>query len=383
MNTAFRFCVVLLIVVFNLPCLAVAQQIRFSGQASGWLQYAPDLWMNFSAGGRYIPQLNARIPLKRERLFDFEASAHIFGTMDARLFSYSEVDGKIKGYRGWARYSNHRMELRLGLQKINFGSAQMLRPLMWFDRIDPRDPLQLTDGVKALLWRYYFLNNANIWVWGLYGNSSLKGYEVTPTVKRVPEAGGRLQLPLPKGEVALSYHFRTTDPANLSFPGTSLLFDQMGEHKVGFDVKVDVGVGLWLEAAWTRFNRNMGIYTHQEMVTVGTDYTFGIGNGLAAVFEQFIYANDQDAFTFSHNTTYSAFSLSYPLNIFDHLSAMTFYNWRESQSYFFLTWQKQLNHFSCYVMGYWNPQTFTLPAMGNNTNRFAGKGVQMMVVWNH
>ena len=68
------------------------------------------------------------------------------------------------------RYSSDQFELRLGLQKINFGSASMLRPLMWFDQMDPRDPLHLTDGVWGLLARYYFLNNANIWLWGLYGN---------------------------------------------------------------------------------------------------------------------------------------------------------------------------------------------------------------------
>ncbi|GAI27146.1 unnamed protein product, partial [marine sediment metagenome] len=52
---------------------------------------------------------------------------------------------------------------------------------MWFDRIDPRDPLQLTDGVYGLLLRQYFLNNANIWVWGLYGNDDLRGWEYLPS----------------------------------------------------------------------------------------------------------------------------------------------------------------------------------------------------------
>jgi len=55
----------------------------------------------------------------------------------------------------WIRLSTKQFELRAGLQKINFGSATLLRPLMWFDKIDPRDPLQLTDGVYALLARYY------------------------------------------------------------------------------------------------------------------------------------------------------------------------------------------------------------------------------------
>ena len=82
---------------------------------------------------------------------------------------------------------------------------------MWFDRIDPRDPLQLTDGVWALLLRYFFLNNANIWLWGLYGNDDVKGWEFLPTVKDDIEFGGRIQVPVPLGELGLSYHHRRAD----------------------------------------------------------------------------------------------------------------------------------------------------------------------------
>ena len=49
----------------------------------------------------------------------------------------------------WLRLSTSRFEARVGLQKINFGSATLFRPLMWFDSLDPRDPLQITDGVYA------------------------------------------------------------------------------------------------------------------------------------------------------------------------------------------------------------------------------------------
>ena len=93
--------------------------------------------------------------------------------------------------------------VRGGLQKINFGSANLLRPLMWFDQIDPRDPLQLTDGVWGILGRYYFLNNANIWVWGLIGNDQRKGWEVIPSVKNKPEFGFRVQMPIPGNYLSL------------------------------------------------------------------------------------------------------------------------------------------------------------------------------------
>jgi hypothetical protein len=72
-------------------------------------------------------------------------------------FNSFSSNGDIKPYRLWARYSTSQLEIRAGLQKINFGSANILRPLMWFDQMDPRDPLQLTDGVWGILGRYYTL----------------------------------------------------------------------------------------------------------------------------------------------------------------------------------------------------------------------------------
>ena len=393
MRTGFLFHIACLVALCICPCTGMAQdtvahnrslqQLRFSGQFSGWMQYTPDVQMDFASGGRYLPQINYRIPFKNKRLLDFEASAHLHGTLSARLFDSTRFDGKIKEYRLWARYSNHRLEVRAGLQKINFGSAQMLRPLMWFDRIDPRDPLQLTNGVWGLLGRYYFNNNANIWFWSLYGNDDPKGYEAIPTLKKIPEAGGRIQLPVPGGEAAATYHYRVTDPAQLFPPGVPLPHDRIGEHKVAFDIKANVVVGLWLEASWSRFNRSLGVFTNQEMITAGTDYTFKVGNGLVTTFEQFIYSYDQNAFEFAHNTTFSALSLLYPINAFDSMSAITYYNWTDNKGYFFVTWQKQLNRLSCYVMGYWNPKVYSLPGQGSNGNRFAGKGIQVMVVWNH
>jgi hypothetical protein len=237
--------------------------------------------------------------------------------------------------------------------------------------------------VWGLLGRYYFHNNANIWLWCLYGNRDPKGYEAASTVKNVPEVGGRIQLPVPKGEAALSYHYRVADPAKLFPPGMPLPHDQIGEHKVGFDIRANAILGLWLEASWSRFNRDLGLFTNQEMVTAGADYTIGVGNGLLATFEQFIYSYDKNAFAFAHNTAFSALSLSYPINAFHNISAITYYNWTDAKNYLFLTWQKQMNRLSFYVMGYWNPKIGTLPGQGIDGNRFGGKGAQVMVVWNH
>jgi len=86
---------------------------------------------------RYIPTLNYQVKQKHDNLIDFEVSANINGAGGFHPFDTGYADGKIKPYRVWARYSSRQFEIRLGLQKINFGSATMLRPLMWFDQLDP------------------------------------------------------------------------------------------------------------------------------------------------------------------------------------------------------------------------------------------------------
>ncbi len=177
-----------------------------------------------------------------------EASLNIYGTIAAHPFDTANYNGDIAFYRAWVRYSSSHWELRAGLQKINFGSATLLRPLMWFDQIDPRDPLQLTNGVWGLLSRYYFPNNANLWLWALYGNEKPRPWDIGKTNQWIPEAGGRFQYPVPKGEIALSYHYRNADTRDL---GPAIpVYEKVPENRIGLDGKIDLAVGLWLEGTW-------------------------------------------------------------------------------------------------------------------------------------
>ena len=153
----------------------------FKGQAIGWTvasQMEEPSWgtriradtekvWRGQAGLRYLPEIQFHAPIKKDYSFDAEISANIWGSGLYWSADSTIWDGDLRPYRAWMKFSGEQFEVRGGLQKINFGSASMLRPLMWFDQIDPRDPLQLTDGVWGILGRYYFLNNANIWVWGL------------------------------------------------------------------------------------------------------------------------------------------------------------------------------------------------------------------------
>ena len=377
--TTFRGCIGLLWVI-ALPVMA-QDSLLFKGQASAWALYGPDNDLQVWAGVRYIPQLNYSIPLAEKSLVDFEMSANISGMAGFNPFDTGQVSGEIKPYRIWARYSTSQFELRAGLQKINFGSASMLRPLMWFDRIDPRDPLQLTDGVWGLLGRYYFLNNANIWLWGLIGNEKPKTWEIGGTKKWFPEFGGRFQAPVPKGEAALSYHFRMADTRGLDTSFAA--YPEVAENRIGIDGKWDLGIGLWIEGCWISKNKNAGSFTNQEILNGGIDYTFGIGNGLNLILEQLVVSNDEKPFEFSHTLTFTGLSLSYPLGISDNLGIIIFYDWTHDAFYNFVNWHKQFNRISLYLMAFWNPEEYLIPQQGDSQNLFAGKGLQLMVVWNH
>jgi len=164
---------------------------------------------------RFLPSLSIGKNLNSNLKFDSEISFDSYLNYQYAGSGSDASDSKIKPYRLWIRLSSERFELRAGLQKINFGSASALRPLMWFDHLDPRDPLQLTDGVYGLLGRYYFQNNANAWLWVLWGNDKTIGWETVPAVRKIPEFGGRMQFPVPKGEVAFSYHHRTANLAGV------------------------------------------------------------------------------------------------------------------------------------------------------------------------
>jgi hypothetical protein len=368
------------LILFVPKDLSAQDSLDFSGQASVWALYNGGSKLPLYVGGRYIPQVYYGVPLKNDRKIDFDVSVNMNGSIGIHPFDSLRSTGLLKPYRLWIRYSTPQFEIRAGLQKINFGSASLLRPLMWFDEVDPRDPLKLTDGVWGVLGRYYFLNNANIWIWGLYGNRDPRAWDFAGTTKNTPEAGGRIQIPVPSGEAALSFHHRIADTRGSEYV---LGYRRIAENRIGFDIRLDLLAGIWFEGSWVNRRKDLGIYTNQEIFNIGLDYTFGIGNGLYAIYEQLLVSNDENAFRFDNTITFSLLSLSYPIGLFDNISGIVYYDWGNSDIYSFINWQKQFNNITIYFMGYWNPVKYNLPSLKGEQNLFAGKGIQVMLVLNH
>jgi hypothetical protein len=362
---------------------ACGQILSVHGQVSGWTSLNPDNAQVAQSGLRYVPELSIGKGLDNDLSADIDLSLNGVGSASSVKNQHPEYEGSIKPYRASFRLSSNRFEIRAGLQKINFGSATLFRPLMWFDRVDPRDPLQLTDGVYALLARYYFADNANVWLWGLYGNNETKGWEIVPTPKRTVEYGGRLQIPASTGEIGVTYHHRVANLAGLPGFPVGRMADQIPENRYALDGKWDVGVGVWFEAVLVHQQTEFPGLKYQLQWTVGADYTFDVGNGLDILTEYFRSENPANAFGPATGIGFSAWSLNYPLGLVDRISGILYRDWTNREWYRFASWQRTYDDWALYFIGFWNPDILQLNGNQGVGSTFAGKGIQLMVVFNH
>jgi hypothetical protein len=361
------------------------KHITINGQLTTWGVAQLENNVPWQLAGRFVPTILGNFALAPQSKLDFEASLNINGSINFDGLKYDNVTGQLKPYRVWVRYSGQNWEMRAGLQKINFGSAKMFRPLMWFDGMDVRDPLQLTDGVYGALGRYYFPNNANIWLWTLIGNKNTKGYEMFGTDQWKPEVGGRYQMPIGLGQMGLSTNFRKVHVPNLvsSIPDNDF---SLNEERIGLDGKWDIGIGLWFESSVTLTDKKNyvipTVFSVQDAWNIGADYTFGIGNGLGVTVEYFRYHLGQQFLTGGSAVNLIGTMLTYPISMLDNLSAMVFYTPDKNLAYNYFSWSRTYDNWSLYAIGFWNPNVPLTISQSQNRNLFSGKGIQLMVSYN-
>ena len=330
-------------------------------------------------GTRYLPEFTFNKKIDSLSSFAIETSVNLSLSKTNIPGHSSDTNSNLSPYRIWLRYLKKNWELRLGLQKIDFGSAQLLRPIQWFNQIDPRDPLGLTNGVYGLLIRHYFKNNSNLWLWGLYGNEKQRGLDALTTLNDSPEFGGRFQTFIPKGEAALSYHYRKAGANNIPF------FENYSspEHRIGFDSKIDIGFGMWTELTYVHRTKNIGILTNQLLLNFGVDYTFRIGNGLT-VSKEYLFSDSTDSMTNeSLRRGFSALSFNYPLGLSSSLSGLIYQQWNNNTQTLMLNYQQQFNNLSGYIILYYNPKAVEGIQQNDIFQSFSGPGIQLLIVFNH
>ena len=360
-----------------------AQKLDLKNQVSTWFSLNDTQPSTPRYGLRYVPSLTLSRTIGGNFSFDAELSANAYASGAAPGWRNPSTESRIKPYRLWLRLASPRFEARLGIQRISFGSAAILRPLMWFDRIDPRDPLQITDGVTALLLRYYFPGNANIWVWGLYGNDDLKGWESSPTARRSPEFGGRVQVPVFHGELGLTYHHRRADLSRGLVYEIALRDPIVPEDRFAMDGKWDIGIGIWAEGALIHQQNENLTYPYQRLLNIGADYTFAIGSGLHLLVEHLVQRSGRSAWGNGSGGDFTALMTSCPLGLLDSLSGIFFYDWKNRDVFNFLSWQRTYDHWQFFIIGFWNPESGRIIQAAQGNNFFGGKGFQVMAVLNY
>ena len=362
---------------------ASGQTINLSGEVAAQSFFFSGSPPQTQIGLRYIPSLDANRKISSKGSVGISVAANVFEALSFDRHGSYQNGHSFNWYRYWIRFAMPKYEIRLGNQKINFGPAKLFRSLMWFDRLDPRDPLQLTNGVKALLIRYYFLDNANIWLWGLVGNQGRKGIEFFQTAERKPEFGGRIQIPFITGQLALTTHHRWAKPVGFhlkSASGASL--KNFGETRLAVDGSWDVGVGLWFESALFHYENRQLPFQWRQMATVGMDYTIPVGNGVYVMEENFIHSFSKTISHLENNSTFSGILLTYPLNLLDQIMAISTYDWKHEKFFHYVRWQRSTDKWQ------FNMSVFLIPTNTENwgnpaLSAFSGNGFQVLVVYNY
>ncbi len=363
--------------IIVMPITGTAELVKESkGQLSlSYIGNQVSKQWNHQPSLQYIPELTLKYKFLENYLWDINASANIFyGKMeDCTSNNYC---AKTNIYRLNTQLKTAHSDLRVGLQKINFGPAIILRSLMWFDQINPTDPLQLTEGVIGIRYRYFFMNNANIWIWSLYGNKDPKGYEWIATQEDTPEFGARIQYPLKNGELGFSMHGRKTE--NIKLKQKSSTASPI-ETRYAIDGKFDLDIGLWYEYVLINQGANPELQSKWfESCTVGADYTFGIGNGLHITVEHLITNFKKSILKWNRVSHTSAIQLSYPISVLDSISFLEMYLWEQKQSIHYLSWNRSYNDWM------FNFGVFSAPKeVQNNNIHFSGHGLYAMIIFNY
>ncbi|MGD9158663.1 MAG: hypothetical protein PVG39_09670 [Desulfobacteraceae bacterium] len=368
------FSIVLITIIVLISTQTSAIKMDFEGQLSGWLIESDinDHWEN-STGIRYIPDLDISHSFDNETAIDSEISVNMYSYAGSGPYKDKT---NIDLYRADIRYTTTRTETRAGLQKINFGPASILRPLKWFDELDPTDPLQLTDGVYSLRFCYVAQDNSNLWAWVLYGNDDPKGYELLPSTSNDIETGGRIQHPVFSGDMAFTFHTRKVNGFQYNIP-------EFRENRFALDGRWDAGIGLWFESMFQEQKTDYLSYKWTKRISVGADYTFDIGSGLYLLTEHMATAVSEKMLKWQNDYHFSAFQISYSPSIIDSISAIGYYSWEQDKFSQHISWMRTYDNFIFNISLFNYPETY-LDLSGQTQNTIiGGRGIQIMVIYNH
>ena len=356
--------ILLSIFLYSFHCDAFAQTLAIKGQFEfGTLTSndIPDGWRSYESFIGYIPTLSLGKEISSNQLLDAEWAYHLkrYYAEDS-LFNYHETNHRL-----WVRYSNEKIEARLGLQKIVFGPTQILRPLSWFDTFDIKNPTGQTDGVEALRVRWFPSNNTALSSWVI--NNKLD----TLTF------GGRGEIATEIGEFGFTYHH---DPSKSIRSIGQLEIPVSNSHdRIAFDYRFDGFIGFWNESALVKSNKStVGLFS------LGADYTLPILNGILIMAESMCISSEYNNKTSRKN--YSVFMTSLPVGMIHQAMYISQIDWKDRKTYQYLRWTSTYDAYSLNMIISVNPKRnqYDIPvnSLPKSLSGF-GTGVQFMFIYNH
>ena len=363
--------IVLLTICLSTSALTFAQPFSLKGQFWSNMLHGNDPpagHSSFVTDLGYIPMLSLSRDLSINRFVDLEWSYR----MQYRMYE-EDVVFSNKPYRQWLRYSSDQIEARLGLQKIAFGPAMVLRSLAWFDTIDPKDPTGQTDAVNAFRLRLFPTSSLALWLWSINNDQDTLSY------------GGRAEISASIGEWGLTYY---QDPTELGQSvGQFPIFISGSHQRAAVDYRYDGYFGFWFEGTGIFADSKQDVELNRfTLFTLGADYTIPIGSGLLIMAETMKINGSSTAVDSSSEQTYTALMASLPINMLHNLMFIAQIDWDNSYIYNYLRWGITYDHFSLNFIFSISPRrddyNMAKEFLPKTVAGF-GTGLQFMLIYNH
>ncbi len=324
---------------------------------------------------RYLPALEYQSTLAESWDYDVEVRWQLQwgGQVDTLDNSGIITDP----YRVALNLQSANSEYVIGLQKINFGPARLLRPLMWFDSINPTDPLALTSGVTGISAKFHYDFGWSSQAW-LFLPGDPIGWEGFPDQDGTFETGGRISMPNNMGQLGISTHWRIADASSIS-PDDPDLY----EGRIGVDGFWDVGIGLWVESVYKNQQLSDSPFMQQLQTTIGGDYTFWVGNGVLLITEHMLINIWDSPVIDDTNRLISTVMTSYSPTMFDQLSLMLFMDWETNTPLAYMSWGQTYDSFRFTLGAFYTDVDDPQDSNTGLSSNFSGKGIQLIVAYNH
>ena len=358
----------LLLLLISQIILASDSVISIKGQLWSSMITSNDIpkgQSNIESNFGYISFISIAKELSNNQLLDLEFAHRLDRIYSGDSLFYNNESN----HRYWVRYSNEKLETRLGLQKIVFGPSFILRSLSWFDTIDLRDPTGQTDGVEAFRLRWFPSNKLSIWSWAIKNKQDTLSY------------GGRAELSSVSGEWGFTYH---KDPSKQVKLIGQVATPAIGsDERLAIDFRYDGIFGFWNESILIRSQRS-----ETTMITIGADYTlpFAAGILITGEYMNITEANKNSWSNSPSDRSYGALMASLPFGMVHQLMFITQMELKTERNYHYLRWSSTYDHYSVNFILSINPKRSTYNTYVESLpESLAGFGTvyQLMFIYNH